>query len=327
LTSTALQNGQAGDTQGSGDSTVQRYAVKVQASDGTTVGVMQVGIQVGTQTTTLNALLEAMLILGIITVVVAALGGLFLANRALLPVRLAYARQRHFIADASHELRTPLTIVRADAEVLLRDRDRFSPDDVAILEDVVSETGHMANLANNMLNLARLEAGGMHMEQDVVDLSSIGREIARRMGPLAAEQDITLHFEDGEPVLVVGDKVQLDQVAVALVDNAIKYNHPGGEVVLRTWAEEQRAHLEVRDTGIGIAAEHLPRLGERFYRVDKARSREIGGAGLGISIVRTIAARHGGSLRYTSKPGKGTTATLTFPAAERGVKGVARAMP
>jgi signal transduction histidine kinase len=265
-----------------------------------------------------------MLVLGILTIAVAALVGFLLANRALLPARLAYARQRHFIADASHELRTPLTIVRADAEVLLRDRDRFKPDDVAILEDVVSETSHMTNLANNMLNLARLEGGGIQMEQEVVDLSIVGREIVRRMGPLAAEQDITLSFEDGEPVLVVGDSVQLEQVALALVDNAIKYNHPGGNVLVRSWVEGQRAHLEVRDTGIGIASEHLPRLGERFYRVDKARSREAGGAGLGISIVRSIAARHGGSLRYASQPGEGTTATLTFPAAH---KAIARALP
>jgi signal transduction histidine kinase len=107
----------------------------------------------------------------------------------------------------------------------------------------------------------------------------------------------------------------LEHTLLILVDNAIKYNRPGGEVVLRTSLTDHHATLQVGDTGIGIAPEHLPHLGERFFRVDKARSREAGGAGLGISIAQNIAARHGGTLQLASEPGQGTTATLTLPAA------------
>jgi len=114
---------------------------------------------------------------------------------------------------------------------------------------------------------------------------------------------------------VQGNRARLTQVFMTLIDNAIKYNRPGGEVMVRAWTEGDRAYVDVRDTGIGIEAAYLARLGERFYRVDKARSRESGGAGLGLSIVRRIASRHGGSFRLASAPGQGTTATLSLPAA------------
>jgi len=121
--------------------------------------------------------------------------------------------------------------------------------------------------------------------------------------------------EGVEPLLVIGDRMLLEQVALILVDNAIKYNHPDGQVILRTSSDGTKAVLEVCDTGIGIAQEHLPHLGERFYRVDKARSREGGGAGLGLSIARSVASAHGGTLSLSSTPGAGTTARLSVPAA------------
>jgi signal transduction histidine kinase len=204
-------------------------------------------------------------------------------------------------------------MVRADAEVLLRDRAHLNEDQTALLEDVVLEASHMAVLANKMLDLARLDAGQLHLEQEVIDLSSLARDIARRSAPLAAEKEVQIEVAGGDPVLVVGDPILLEHLVMILVDNAIKYNRPRGEVFLSTSASNDEAVVEVRDTGIGIEAEHLPHLGERFYRVEKARSRESGGAGLGLSIVRGVADMHQGRFSITSQPGGGTSAVLRLP--------------
>jgi signal transduction histidine kinase len=319
LVSRAIQHGSATETinAGSDYGTVYVYAEVVPDLSGNGIlGVVQVGELIKTQVDTLNTLLVLLLILGAATLIGAVVGGLLLAERALAPTRLAFARQQAFIADASHELRTPLTLMRADAEVLLSGRERLDADDVALLEDIVTEAGHMGILANNMLTLARLDAGQFHMEREVVDLAAVAARAAHRAQAFAREQQVTLQAEQAGPVLVIGDKSLLEQATMILLDNAIKYNRSGGSVTLRAWLTQGQAYLEVSDTGIGIGTEHMPHLGERFYRVDKARSREAGGAGLGLSIARSIAAQHGGALALTSVAGQGTTARITLPAVE-----------
>lgn len=319
LVTAALRNGHAVDTVDVGPplGSVERYAVKVPAPDGRgTLGVILVATQVGAQVNALDSLLHLMLILAVLTILFSTIGGLFLANRALLPARLAHTRQQAFIADASHELRTPLTMLRSNVEVVLRGRKNLPPEDVTLLEDTVMEAAHLTSMANNMLDLARLDRESVHLEEEIVDLTQLSGEVARWAASLAAEQALQIHSEEAVPVLVVGDRSFLEQAILMLVDNAIKYNRPGGGVWIRTWLRGEHAHVEIRDSGIGIEALHLSRLGERFYRVDKARSRESGGAGLGLSLVRRIATRHGGSLALTNAPGEGTTATLSLPAAQ-----------
>lgn len=297
---------------------VERYTLRVNDPEsGAPVGAVEVGALVSDRLNALQTLLTYLLEFGLLGLACAALGGLFLAGRSLSPARLAYARQRDFISDASHELRTPLTLLRADADVLLRQRRQLTADQVEILEDIVLEAGHMSALANNMLDLARLDAGQEHVETEVVDLAELARQLARRAANLAGEAGITLRAEADGPVPAVGDGLLVERVALILLDNAVKYNGPGGEVALRVWSEGPWAKLEVADTGIGIAPEHLPHLGERFFRVDKARSRASGGAGLGVAIAQSIATRLGGSLRLTSQPGHGTAAILSLPLARQ----------
>lgn len=314
LAHVALQNGSAGDTIGAGRlGSVRRYALRVDDPAGNVLGVIQVGQPV--QTDILQSVLRVFLIVGVITVALASIGGLFLASRALMPARVAYRRQQEFIADASHELRTPLTLLRADADILLRDRTRLNADQAELLEDIVRETTFMSALADKMLDLARLEAGDARLERDVVDLATLAQDTGRRVEALASERGLHVEINVNGAARTIGDQLLLEQAALILVDNAIKYNGPGGEVTLRAWRADGQAHLSVQDTGIGVTSEHLPRLGQRFYRVDKARSRASGGAGLGISIARHIARQHGGSLQIASEPGRGTTATITLPAA------------
>jgi signal transduction histidine kinase len=296
---------------------ISRYAVVVRDADqdGRIIGIVQVGIPLQGELRSLDVLLALLLALGALTLGGAAIGSLFLSSRALAPARLAFTRQQTFIADAAHEIRTPLTLMRADAEVLLRGRERLDPDDADLLEDIVAETAHMAALAGNMLTLARLDAGAQTIERDVVNLAEVAAAVTRRAEALAKEKGIALALDTADPVLTLGDRALLDHAALILLDNALKYNRPGGSVTLRVFSAGNEAVLEVRDTGEGIPPEHLPHLGERFYRVDKARSREQGGAGLGLSIARGIAAAHGGTLSFASAPGEGTTATLALPAA------------
>ena len=291
----------------------------VNPATGRALGVLELGTEIQGQVNALHTLLILLVAIGAVALLCATIGGLILADRALAPARLAFARQQAFIADASHELRTPLTLLRADAEVLLRGRNRLPEEDAELLDDIVSEAAHMATLAGNMLSLARLDAGGRDVERTPLDLSDVAAGVARRAEALCAEMGIALQIDAQETVPVLANRTLLEQATLILIDNAVKYNRPSGSVQVRVGTSEPHAILEVRDTGIGIPAEHLPHLGERFYRVDKARSREAGGAGLGLSIARGIASAHGGTLTFISLVGYGTTATLALPLARTGV--------
>ncbi len=316
---TALQQGTASDTVDAGGTIghIYRYAQAVPGAAGS-IGVVMIGVPVEHQEGVLSLLLMLLLTVGGITLLGAGIGGLFLANRALAPARLAWTNQQRFIADAAHELRTPLTLLRADAEVLLRNREHLAVEDAALLEDIVAESQHMTILAASMLTLARLDNRSSHQEYEVVNLAEVALVGARRVQALADQMEISIQVENivektGVPY-VIGDPTLLEQAVLVLLDNAIKYNHRGGHVRVRTATRQGQALLEVSDTGIGIAAEHLPHLGERFYRVDKARSREAGGTGLGLSIACGIAIAHHGTLTLSSIPQQGTTATLLLPA-------------
>ncbi len=321
LAKKALQEGSASDTVNAGGSTgvIYRYAVAVpNASGHGYVGVVVSGGIIQSENTVLSILLILLFSVGGITLLGAAFGGLFLANRALAPARLAFARQQRFIADASHELRTPLTLMRADAEVLLRGREHMAVEDAALLEDIVAEANHMNTLASSMLALARLDANAQHREHEVVSLDALVLQGVQRVSAFAEQKSVVVQQEETDAAFVIGDPMLLEQALLVLLDNAIKYNRPGGQVTVRTSIYEGKARLEVCDTGIGIPAEHLPHLGERFYRVDKARSREAGGTGLGLSIAQHIAAIHDGTLTLSSVPNEGTTVTLLFPLARVG---------
>jgi signal transduction histidine kinase len=315
----ALQMGWADDTVNVGGMVghIYRYALAVPNLSGNGyIGVVVIGVPIQAQEDALSLILILLLSIGGLTLIGAGLGGLFLADRALEPARLAWANQQRFIGDAAHELRTPLTLLRADAEVLLRSSEHLESEDAELLEDIVSETNHMSTLATNMLTLARLDNNSSHREHEVVNLADLALAGVRRVQALADQSGISLQVESNNTVLVIGDSILLEQAVLVLLDNAIKYNHHDGRVTVRTAVKDKRALLEVTDTGIGIAAEHLPHLGERFYRVDKSRSREAGGTGLGLSIARSIAEVHNGTLTLTSIPDQGTTVTIQLPLAD-----------
>jgi len=237
IAKTALQAGMATDRVDGGRTVGQiyRYALAVPNQTGNGyVGVVVIGESIQTQESALSLLLLLLLTIGGMTLLGAGLGGLFLANRALVPARLAWTKQERFIADASHELRTPLTLLRADAEVLLRSREHLATEDAALLDDIVTEANHMATLATNMLTLARLDNNSSHQEHEVVNLTEVALAGVRRVQALAEQKGISVHVESNDRALVIGDPTLLEQAVLALLDNAIKYNRLSGRVTVRT---------------------------------------------------------------------------------------------
>jgi two-component system, OmpR family, sensor kinase len=216
-----------------------------------------------------------------------------------------------FSADVSHEIRTPLTILRAELEELIRSTDlRSESRDSAA--SALEEAERLSRVAEQLLEMTRLEAGEMLAASSRVDLSGLTQNAVDQMRLLTEEKQIELRFEGSEPVHVVADAVRLRQVVVNLVDNAIKYTSPGGTVSISSVSMDGKAILEVADTGIGIPQEALPHVFERFYRVDGARSLQLGGTGLGLAIVKSICTAFGGTVSVQSAE-SGTTFRVELP--------------
>ncbi|MCH8051072.1 MAG: hypothetical protein IIC86_03530 [Chloroflexi bacterium] len=247
---------------------------------------------------------------GILGLVLASGGGFMLSGRALRPIRRAMDAQRTFVADASHELRTPLALIRANAEIMKREGAGESAESV---DDIIKETDHLNYLIGQMLTLARTDAGKAPFASEDVDLSSLVADVVREAQVLAREKAIALAYEGEGGLHVVGDGQRLREVLLILLDNAFKYSDEGGSVRVRLTADGSDVRLAVADNGHGIPAADLPHVFDRFYRVDKARSREMGGTGLGLAIARWITEEHGGTIRLESTAGEGTTVTVELP--------------
>jgi len=235
-------------------------------------------------------------------------------NRLLDRVEAAHASQFRFVADASHELRTPLTILRGEIEVALR-RPRSPGEYADVLNSSREEIERLSRLTENLLTLARADAGQALVRREPVDLAEVARDACRKLAPLSGQRSVTLCCEAAQPVPVSGDSVALEQILLNLIENALRYTPAGESASVTITRNGAEAIAEVADHGSGIAAEHLPHLFDRFYRVDKARSRDFGGAGLGLSIVKTLAEAHGGTVGVRSEVGRGSTFIVRLPLA------------
>ena len=211
----------------------------------------------------------------------------------------AFRNSQRFVADASHELRTPLTVLRGELEHLAQSKGK--PADLAErLGSLLEEVERLSKIVERLLTLSRLDAGEAQAEWVSFDLAEMAATAAGQMAQLAEDKTISVTCETSRPVAVNGDRARLKQVVVNLLDNAIKYTPDGGSILIRASAEGGQAVLEVADTGIGIPAEALPHIFERFFRVDKSRSRNPDGAGLGLAIVKSICNAHGGEVEVES---------------------------
>jgi heavy metal sensor kinase len=232
-------------------------------------------------------------------------------NRMIARLDDAFRNSTRFVADASHELRTPLTILHGELEMLAE----AEPLPHAAREQVFSmleEVGRLGKIVEKLFALSRLDAGEAQTEWQPLDLAELARTTAEQMSLLAEDKHIAISCDAHQPVLVEGDPVRLKQVVVNLLDNAIKYTPENGFIQLSVNCLNQQAILEVSDNGIGIPAEALPHVFERFYRVDPSRTNNAGSAGLGLSIVKSICSAHGAEVEVQSALRKGSCFRVKF---------------
>ena len=237
----------------------------------------------------------------------------FLGNQAVRPVEAAWEQQRQFIADASHELKTPLTVILANTGILLSHKDSTIGEQSKWLENTGAEAQRMKDLVEKLLFLARSDSGRMPLMRSSVSLSDTVWSCLLPYETIAFEAGITLNSDVADGVVLVGDANQLKQLVLILLDNACKYTPAGGVIGVRLTRTGDRAQLTVHNTGPAIPAEDLPHLFERFYRSDKARTRDTGGYGLGLSIAKMLVESHQGKIAVESSEEHGTTFTVTLP--------------
>ncbi|HEX03751.1 MAG TPA: PAS domain-containing protein [Bacteroidetes bacterium] len=226
--------------------------------------------------------------------------------------------RREFVANASHELKTPITAIRGLVETLIDDEELEPAKRDRFLGKIKDQSIRLGSIVTDLLTISRLESESNETEEMSFDLCEVVQSTSSVFISTGEEQDITVKVQvPNSPIELSGDEEALRQIVSNLLDNAVKYSSTGGEVCVRLHRHDDHAILEVEDTGIGIEPKDQDRIFERFYRVDKARSRELGGTGLGLAIVKHIAQSHGGNVSLDSIPGTGSTFKVILPLAGR----------
>jgi two-component system phosphate regulon sensor histidine kinase PhoR len=227
-------------------------------------------------------------------------------------VRRLEGMRRDFVANVSHELKTPLTAIRGFAETL-RGSDVPEPQRDAYLEVIQRHSERLASLIEDVLSLSRIEGGRLASEPTEVDVARVAAALVRDMQAQFTERELQVEVHEKGGTVAWADRRSVEQILTNLLDNASKYTEPGGRIDVRIEEHDGDLRLQVIDTGAGIPAEDLPRIFERFYRVDKARSRDLGGTGLGLAIVKHLAQSQGGEVTVISEPDRGSAFTVTLP--------------
>ncbi|MFM6990055.1 MAG: phosphate regulon sensor histidine kinase PhoR [Rhodoferax sp.] len=243
-------------------------------------------------------------------------GRMLLLSRDVTAVEQAEAMRRDFVANVSHEIRTPLTVMAGFVETL-QSLNLSAQEQARYLDLMAQQAERMQSLVSDLLTLSRLEGSPMPSAQEWVSVASIFQQCHQEASELSRTlwgQPQSLNFDIADGITVAGSSAELHSAVLNLVSNAVRYT-PADKGVFVQWHanSDGGAQFSVRDEGVGIAAEHIPRLTERFYRVDRSRSRETGGTGLGLAIVKHVAQRHGAELSIVSTPGQGSTFTVRFP--------------
>jgi two-component system phosphate regulon sensor histidine kinase PhoR len=221
--------------------------------------------------------------------------------------------RQEFISNVSHELRTPLAAITAYAETLLDGGIDDAENSLRFLHTIQRNAERMKALVNDISELSAIESGAVRLSIERLSLRQVVGDVFNGLSHRAAKHGVALHNQVAEDFYIDADRRRLDQILINLVDNAVKFNHPGGAVTVLAADSEDGQTIKVRDTGPGIPPEHLPRVFERFYRVDKARSREAGGTGLGLAIVKHLALAHGGEAYVASEVGAGSEFSIKLP--------------
>lgn len=237
-----------------------------------------------------------------------------MSKKAMIPISSAFDRQREFVADASHELRTPLSVMLSSIDAIEMTIDEKQDRLVRkMLFNMRDEVKRMTRLVSDLLTLARSDSGKIERNDEVFDVTAIAQKAMESIKPVAEEKQIELQYHAPDTLLVKGDQHRLTQLIYILLDNALKYTPTNGEIELVLLRKQDELSIEVRDTGIGIRPEDQLYIFDRFYRADKARSREEGSYGLGLSIAKWIVDIHQGTIDVKSEFGKGSTFIVKLP--------------
>lgn len=250
-----------------------------------------------------------------VCIMLAAGGGYYMAAKNIKPLEILFAREHEFAADASHELRTPLTVLSLGVESLQNDDEsKLSGFAQEVLRDMQHETKYMSRLIEALLTLARGDEESSPLARAKVDLTEVAVKVCNKMRPLAAKKGLELEYAAGDApqVFILGDKNKMEQLLIIFIDNAIKYSE-SGTITVTVDTDSMHAVIKVMDEGIGISESDAQKIFERFYRVDKARSRAAGGFGLGLNIARIIVVRHGGTVSVKPRSPHGSIFTVRLP--------------
>ena len=255
---------------------------------------------------TLKNLLQMLIIGTIILITISILASYILSRRMMMPIYNAYKRQTEFVANASHELRTPLTIIQAKQELLLQEPESKIIDKSEDINLTLKETRRLSKMIKELMALARSDSNEYVLNKEEVNIDELIQEIVKPYIDYAELEKKTIKLELNYKKDIKLDKNKITELLIILLDNAIKYTGENDAITIKTYSKDGKCNIEVADTGIGISDEGLKRVFERFYREDKARTREKGGTGLGLSIAHTIVTRHKGSIRAMHNKPKGT---------------------
>lgn len=238
--------------------------------------------------------------------------GIVLVFHDITELKKLEQMRKDFLANVSHELKTPITSIKGFSETLLDGAMENQQFREKFLNIILKESDRMQGLIEDLLDLSKIEQQGFQLNMAPVDMKEMLEEIRVMLEKKVAAKEMTLNVLTGERVSVIGDVARLKQVFINLINNAILYTPAGGAVSVELFDDADHVYVKVSDTGIGIRKEEIPRIFERFYRVDKARSRNTGGTGLGLSIVKHLVEAHEGTITVESEIGKGTTFTVTL---------------
>lgn len=245
----------------------------------------------------------------------AGIGGLWLTQKALKPIEQSYKQLKQFTADASHELRSPLTAIKTSVDVMLTHLERIHPKDLKKLSAISSATVQMNHLVDDLLFLARTDVSASKLSHEwlPIKLHELLQDVIDLIAPSAQAKQIRFIAHVSINLMIYGEPTRLSRLFSNLLENAIQYTSTGGKITVFLKKQNRFAVITIKDTGIGIAEEHLPFIFDRFWRADKARSHREGGTGLGLSIAQAVALQHGGKITVASKLGVGSCFFVHLP--------------